>query len=102
MEIWLILTIWMLLAGVFVLAICSAAARPMPQPATASIKEQKTVTSKGEMPAPRMIKLSRAAVLAVLLAVLTTSCATTNGSHPFSAGSNEPVKGATLLMNHSR
>jgi len=32
MGIWIILTIWILLAGVFVLAICSAAARPIPQP----------------------------------------------------------------------
>jgi hypothetical protein len=30
MEIWLILTIWALLAGVFVLGVCAAAAGPMP------------------------------------------------------------------------
>jgi hypothetical protein len=102
MGIWLIVTIWMLTAGVFVLAICSAAARPIPQPATTDIKEQKSMNSKFEIQAPHTIKLSRVAMLAILFAVLTTSCTTTNGSHPFSGGSNEPVKGATLLINHSR
>lgn len=36
MGIWLIITMWMLSAGVFVLAICSAAACPMPAPSGAS------------------------------------------------------------------
>jgi len=31
MEIWFTLVIWMLFSGVFVLAICAAAARPLPQ-----------------------------------------------------------------------
>jgi len=54
------------------------------------------------MQAPRPIKLAHMAALAALLAVLTTSCAGTNPNRPISAGSSEPVKGATLLMDHSR
>jgi hypothetical protein len=40
--------------------------------------------------------------LAILLAVIATSCATTSGNHPVSADSSGSVKGATLLMDHSR
>ena len=102
MGIWLLVIIWMLLAGVFVLAICSAAARPIPQPLTASIKEQRSVNSETEILAPRAVKLSHMAALAFLLAMLTTSCAVTNANRPSSTGSSESVKGATLLMDHSR
>lgn len=50
---------------------------------------------------PRAIKACQAAALAVLLAVITTSCATIPpGSHPINFGRSEPVKGATLLMQH--
>jgi hypothetical protein len=38
MGIWLIVTIGMLLAGGFVLAICSAAARPIPKPGDANVE----------------------------------------------------------------
>lgn len=99
---WLWVIIWMLLAGVFVLAICSAAARPIPQPKTASIKEQRSENSETEIRAPRAMKLSHTTALVFLLAVLTTSCAVTNANRPSSTGSGEPVKGAALLMDHSR
>jgi hypothetical protein len=102
MGIWLLVIIWMLLAGVFVLAICSAAARPIPGPTAVSIKEQRSVNSETEIRAPRAIKLSQMAALAVFLAVLTTSCAVPSSNHTVGKGSNESVKGATLLMDHSR
>lgn len=102
MGIWLIVTIWMLTAGVFVLAICSAAARPIPKPGNANVEEQRSMNSETEMQAPRAIKLAHMTALAALLAVLTTSCAMTSPNRPVSAGSSEPVKGATLLMDHSR
>lgn len=102
MGIWLIVTIWMLTAGVFVLAICSAAARPIPKPVGANVEEQRSVNSETEMQAPRAIQLAHMAALAVVLAVLTTSCAVSSPSRPVSTGSSEPVKGATLLMDHSR
>ena len=102
MGIWLSVTIWMLLAGAFVLAICSAAARPIPKPGDANVEGQRSVNSKTEMQAPQAIKLAHMTALAVLLAVLTTSCAVTSPNHPVSKGSSEPVKGATLLMDHSR
>ena len=102
MGIWLLVIIWMLLAGFFVLAICSAAARPIPGPTALSIKEQRPVNSDTEIRAPRAIKLSQMAALAVLLAVLTASCAVTNANRPSSTGGGEPAKGATLLMDHSR
>ena len=102
MGIWLSVTIWMLLAGVFVLAICSAAARPIPKPVDANVEEQKPVNSKTEKQAPQAMKLARMTALTVLLAVLTTSCAVTSPNHSVNKGSSEPVKGATLLMDHSR
>jgi Na+/proline symporter len=102
MGIWLSVTIWMLLAGVFVLAICSAAARPTPKPVDANVEEQESVNSKTEMQAPQAIKLAHMTALAALLAVLTTSCAVTSPNHSVNKGSSEPVKGATLLMDHSR
>lgn len=102
MGIWLIVTIWMLLTGVFVLAICSAAARPIPKPVDANVEEQRSVNSKTEMRAPQAIKLAHMTALAVLLAVLTTSCAVTSPNHSANKSSSEPVKGATLLMDHSR
>jgi hypothetical protein len=102
MGIWLILPIWMLLAGVFVLAICSAAARPLPQPGGADVEEHNLANCETEMEAPRSNKVHPVFWLAILLAVVTTSCAVTNASRPVSAGNSEPVKGATLLMDHSR
>ncbi len=102
MGIWLIVTIWMLTAGLFMLAICSAAARPIPKPVDASVGEQRSVNSKTEMQAPQAIKLAHMTALAVLFAVLTTSCAVTSPNHSVNKGSSEPVKGATLLLDHSR
>lgn len=46
MEIWLILTIWMLLAAVFVLGLCGAAACPVPQPATAKVEGRNFTCSR--------------------------------------------------------
>jgi hypothetical protein len=66
MEIWIILIIWMLLAGVFLLAICSAAARPIPQPGIASNNEHISVNSESEMQAPRPIKLTHMAAPAAV------------------------------------
>ena len=102
MGIWLSVTIWMLLAGGLVLAFCAAAARPIPKPGDAHVEEQGSVNSKTEMQAPQAIKLAHMTALTVLLAVLTTSCAVTSPNHPVNKGSSEPVKGATLLMDHSR
>jgi hypothetical protein len=36
--------------------------------------------------------------MAIALAIITTSCASTDANAPFSTGSSQPVKGATLLM----
>ena len=47
----------------------------------------------------RLNKLHPAFWLALALAVIATSCATTSGNHPVT-NSGEPVKGATLLMQH--
>lgn len=102
MGIWIILTIWMLLAGVFVLAICSAAARPIPQLVGENVEEHNLSNCETELETPRPNKLHPVFWLAILLAMVTTSCAVTTANRPASAGSSEPVKGATLLMDHSR
>lgn len=102
MGIWLIVTIWMLTAGVFVLAICSAAARPLPQLGGADVEEHNLSNCETELETPRANKVHPVFWLAILLAIVTTSCAVTNAGRPVSAGSSEPVKGATLLMDHSR
>lgn len=103
MGIWLIAIIWMLTAGVFVLAVCSAAARPIPKPTTERVNEQRSVNSEITIQAPSTIKFTPIAAMLVLLAIFTTSCAAIPpGSHPVNFGRSEPVKGATLLMDHSR
>jgi hypothetical protein len=102
MGIWLIVTIWMLLAGVFVLAICSAAARSIPKSVGANVEEHNSFNCETELETPRANKLHPVFWLAILLAIVTTSCTVTNASRPVSTGSSEPVKGATLLMDHSR
>lgn len=103
MGIWLIIILWMLLAATFVLAICAAAARPIPAPGNDKLIEQLSMKSEIAIRSPRAIKACQAAALAVLLAVITSSCAAIPpGSHPINFGRSEPVKGATLLMDHSR
>jgi hypothetical protein len=98
MGIWLFTIGWMLTAAVFVFAICAAAARPIPAPEDANLMEKKSVKSEITTRSPRAIKTCHVAAMGVLLAVIATSCATTNVSHRTNAGSSEPVKGATLLM----
>jgi hypothetical protein len=100
MGIWLIVILWTLLAAIFVLAICAAASRPIPAPGNSNLIEQPSMNSASTIRSPRAIKACQAAALAVLLAVITTSCATSNAGYRPSVGSNEPVKGATLLMQH--
>lgn len=101
MGIWLIMVLWMLLAAIFVLAVCAAASRPIPTPGNRNVIEQPSMNSEITIRSPRAIKACQAAALAVLLAVVTTSCATIPpGSHPVNFGRSEPVKGATLLMQH--
>ena len=99
MGIWLIAILWTLLAAIFVLAMC-AASRPIPTPGNSNLIEQPSMNSASTIRSPRAIKACQAAALAVLLAVITTSCATSNAGYRPSVGSNEPVKGATLLMQH--
>ena len=101
MGIWLIVILWMLLAAIFVLAICAAASRPIPELESSNLIEQPSMNSKPTIRSPRAINFCKAAALAILLAVITTSCATIPpGSHPVNVGRSEPVKGATLLMQH--
>lgn len=100
MEIWLIAILWTLLATIFVLAMCAAASHPIPTPGNQNVIEQSSMYSESTIRSPRAIKACRAAALAVLLAVITTSCATNHAGYRPSVGSNEPVKGATLLMQH--
>lgn len=92
----IILTAWILWAAVFVLGLCSAAARPMPQP---------DVTGRGDdepSRMPRVAKLQPALWLTVAVAVITSSCAAIppGGSHPINLRGSEPMKGATQLMQH--
>lgn len=100
MGIWLIVILWMLLAASFVLAMCAAASRPIPTPENSNLIEQPSMNSESTIRSPRAINVCRAAALAVLLAVITTSCAANHASYRTSGVSNEPVKGATLLMQH--
>ena len=100
MGIWLIAILWTLLAALFVLAMCAAASRPIPTPGNSNLIEQPSMNSASTIRSQRAIKACQAAALAVLLAVITTSCATNNAGHHTSVGSSEPVKGATLLMQH--
>ena len=100
MGIWLIAILWTLLAAIFVLAICAAASRPIPAPESSHLIEQPSMNSEIVVQSPRAIKVCQVAALAVLLAVITTSCATSNAGYRPSVGSSEPVKGATLLMQH--
>lgn len=102
MGIWLIVTIWMLTAGVFVLAICSAAARPIPQSVGTNVEEHNPSNCETKLETPPANKLHPVFWLAILLAIVTTSCAVTTVDRPVSTGGREPVKGATLLMDHSR
>lgn len=101
MGIWLVIILWMLFAALFVLGLCAAAARPIPRPECANEMEREFVKTKIAIRSPRAIKVCQTAALAVLLAVITTSCATIPpGSHPVNFGRSQSVKGATLLMQH--
>lgn len=102
MGAWLFLSIWMLLAGVFVLAICSAAARLMPGPVGAGVEEANLSNRGFKLETQRTGKLHPVFWLAIGLAVLVTACAVSNVNRPVSTRTYEPVKGATLLMDHSR
>lgn len=97
MLIGFILTVWVASAAVFCLGLCSAAARPMPQPGAIGQSDVQSLRMK------RVAKLQPVLWLAVALAVITSSCAAIpSGSHPINLRDSEPVKGATLLMDHSR
>lgn len=84
------------------LAICSAAARPIPQLGGADVEDHNHSNCEIEMETPRPNKLHPVRWLAIVLAIVITSYAVTNVNRPVSTGSREPVKGATLLMDHSR
>lgn len=95
MLISLILTVWIVSAALFCLGLCSAAARPMPLPDMAGGSDDQPLRM------PRVAKLQPVLWLAVVLAVITSSCATIPpGSHPVNLRGSEPVKGATQLMQH--
>lgn len=51
---------------------------------------------------PPVVKFHPMLWLAIALAIVTTSCASTHVGRSVNAGNSEPVKGATLLMDHSR
>jgi hypothetical protein len=63
-----------------------------PVPATVVVTDP--LNSEREMKTPPVNKIHPA----FWLAIVTTSCVSTNASRPAGGGSNEPVKGATLLM----
>ena len=81
MGIWLILTIWILMTGVFVLAICSAAARPVPQPDNKNVGGLNRSNCEIKMKKPRANTLHPVLWLAIVLAIFATSCAS-NSNHP--------------------
>lgn len=71
MGIWLVLAIWMLFSGIFVWAICTAASRPIPQPATANVKRRKRTHARFRRSLPVISSLA-----CVLLAgLLWSGCA---------------------------
>ena len=70
MGIWLIVTIWMLMTGVFVLAICSAAARPVPRPDRTHFEEPNRPNREIEMKTPHVNILHPVFWLAIVLAIL--------------------------------
>jgi len=100
MGIWLIAILWTLLAAIFVSAMCAAAAHPIPTPENDDLIEQQSMKSKIMVRSPRAINVCQAIAMAVLLAVVVTSCATSNAGYRPSAGSSDTIKGATLLMQH--
>lgn len=102
MLIAIILTVWILGAAVLCMGLCSAAACPIPLP-DATAKCDRATNSDTPMQRPRMCELRPVFWLAIALAIITTSCvAIPPGSHPVNIGRSEPVKGAMLLMDHSR
>lgn len=102
MLIGFIVTAWVLWAAVFCLGLCSAAARPTPLP-DATAKRDDATNSDTTMQRPRISELRPVFWLAIALAIISTSCAAIPpGRHAVNFGRSEPVKGATLLMDHSR
>lgn len=96
MLIGFILTVWIVSAALFCLGLCSAAARPM-QPDVISGSDEWSAA----LQTPRVNKRHPVLLLAIALAVITSSCAAIPpGSHPINLRGSEPVKGATLLMQH--
>ena len=97
MGIWLILAIWMLFSGIFVWAICGAAASPVPQPATANVEARKLTNARIRHSLPAISSLA-----CVLLAGLLWSGCAASRSYP------GPVHGLTFngtvqsidLQNH--
>jgi len=97
MGIWLILAIWMLFSGIFVWAICTAASRPFPQPATANVERRKRTHARFRHSLPAISSLA-----CVLLAGLLWSGCAASRSYP------DPVHGLTFngtvqsidLQNH--
>ncbi len=97
MLIGLILTVWIVSAALFCLGLCSAAARPMPQPDVIAGSDEWSAA----LHTPRVNKRHPVLWLAIALAVITSSCAAIPpGSHPINLRGSEPVKGATQLMQH--
>lgn len=99
MLIGFILTVWILGAAVFVLGLCSAAARSIPQPSMIVTRDDDE--SSAPLRTGSGNKLQPVLWLAVALAVITSSCAAIPpGTHPINLRGSEPAKGATLLMKH--
>ena len=80
MGIWLILTIWMLLAAVFVLAICAAAARPIPQPVASNVEKRRPFNR--ETIRNQIIPLGIISLACLLLAGLLWSGCAASRSYP--------------------
>lgn len=100
MGIWLILTIWILLAAVLVLAICAAAARPIPRAVTTGVERRRSLGRATETQTrPCASKVCCLMVLAIVIALVTTSCATTSGNwSPEYPEKGSAKGGASLLM----
>ncbi len=65
-------------------------------------RTKRLINCDTQMQLPPVVKLHPALWLAIALAIVTTSCSSTHVSRSVNTGSGDPVKGATLLMDHSR